>query len=388
MNSNDLMPISVELATSDDIPHEAKLLQVSNAENSDAGIGLAARVDSVLSLADDVLSLVESSQLYKVEVPDGYSLKDLVTSKKDSKAVRAIVKDPKGKLNGDVSLKQAGINPTQIATMGLAAAAVVVGQAYMTEINESLHRIDSKLSTIISLITGEQKAKVKNAISIANAYANLYNDYLERPPEALQAARTEIEARYNDVGEVIDWMTEQLGDIENRTNEAKASEKEVAPLLDELHSYEEQFELCLQALTALGMTRMYYDGCIDERSALIERQRIEAKTRTFLEKRQRVSGALEIKIGALKGAPIAIPQKKDDQSVFQRLTSQTPRKAAKDQLLETKQRMQFDLRTKTADMKQRSADYTTGIDRIASTSQSAHTLLTDGTNCWVISEED
>lgn len=98
--------------------------------------------------------------------------------------------------------------------------------------------------------------------------------------------------------------------------------------------------------------------------------------------------ALEIKIGALKGTPIAIPQKKDDHNVFQRLTSQTPRKAVKDQLLETKQKMQFDLRSKTADMKHRSADYTAGIDRIASTNQAAHTLLTDETNCWVISEGD
>lgn len=44
--------------------------------------------------------------------------------------------------------------------------------------------------------------------------------------------------------------------------------------------------MCLQALSALAMTRMYYDGSMDDRSALVEEQRILDKSQGFLKKRQ------------------------------------------------------------------------------------------------------
>lgn len=122
-------------------------------------------------------------------------------------------------------MKLNGINATQIASMGLGAMAMVVGQAYMIEINNSLHSIDSKLDTVIAMMTVEKKARLKNAIDIARSYKRLHDDYLNKPLEARQATRNEIEARYNDAGEVIDWLSESLIDIEKRASEAKATEK-------------------------------------------------------------------------------------------------------------------------------------------------------------------
>lgn len=154
--------------------------------------------------------------------------------------MRALVRDPKGRLSGDVSLKAAGVSPAQIASVGLAAAAMVVGQAYMTEISDSLQRIDAKLESIASMIAGDQKAKVKNALDIARTYAALHDDYLQKPAEARQAARNEIEGRYNDVGQVIDWITEQLAGVEDGVRSAAEREKDLEPLLKEIQSYEAQ----------------------------------------------------------------------------------------------------------------------------------------------------
>lgn len=385
MDENKLAPINIEIVAPDEISQIGIFSKVGSSED---GIGLGSKLNTVLSAAGDVLEMAEGANLYKVAVPDGYTLKDLVPSKKDAEAVRALVKDSNGKINGDVSLKLNGISPTQVAAMGLAAAAMVVGQAYMTEISNNLHSIDAKLGVIASMIAGEQKAKVKNAISIANTYVTLYDEYRNKPPEAFQAARNEIESRYNDVGDAIDWITEQLANLEERTLEAKANEKELSPLLEELRPYEEQFSLCLQALSALGMTRMYYDGCIDENSALIERQRIEFKSQQFLEARQRLSGIMETRIGSLKGAPIALPQKEGEKNIFKSLTSQTPRAAAKNQLLEIKKTMQTSLRNSTSKIKKNIIDCTNSVDRIASINQAAHTLFTDGTNFWLSGESD
>lgn len=290
---------------------------IAKIDGDSSGIGFLAKADSVLQTGSNVLEMIPQKGLFKVEVPEGFTLQDLVQVKGDKDAFRGIVKGSNGKMAGHAKLTQAGgISPTQIAGAGLAAAAMVVGQAYMTEISDSLHSIDEKLNRVTSMIADEQKAKLMNALDIAKTYSRLYDDYRQKP-DALRAARNEIERCYNDVGAVVDWTTLQLGTLEGKARDAKASQKELQPIVGELHSYEDQFGLSLRALSALAVTRMYYDGATDERSSLVEQERILEKSQGFLKKRAMVAGILEIKIGAMKGAPVALP-KGLGQGVFER----------------------------------------------------------------------
>lgn len=385
MGNDELAPITVEIIKPEDLDQISVLGKI-DADNSD-GVSFAGKVDAVLGMASNVLEAAERTNLYKVEVPDGYKLRDLIDSSRNDGTVRALVRDTNGKLNGDVSLRLNGISPAQVASVGLSAAAMVVGQAYMTEISDTLHSIDSKLDSVMAMIAGEQKAKVKNAIDIAKTYMQLFEDYQGKPSEALQAARIEIESRYNDIGEVIDWITEQLADIERRAKEIKPAEKDISTLLDELDSYKEQFELCLQALSALALTRMYYDGCFDQHSALVEQQRIALKSQHFLDRYQRISGIIELQIGAIKGAPVALPQGSREKNIFKRLTSQTPRAAAKEQLLVSKTRMQAKLRGSNSELKEHLGDYVAGINRVSSLGRATRTMLTDGTDFWIIEDK-
>lgn len=385
MKDNELAPVTVEIVKPEELDQISVLGKID--KDNSGGVSLTGKVDAVLGIASNVLDAVEGANLYKVEVPDGYTLQDLIKSSKDDGSLRALVKDANGKLNGDVSLRLNGISPAQVASVGLSAAAMVVGQAYMTEISDTLHSIDSKLDSVMAMIAGEQKAKVKNAIDIAKTYMQLFEDYQGKPSEALQAARIEIESRYNDIGEVIDWITEQLADIERRAKEIKPAEKDISTLLDELDSYKEQFELCLQALSALALTRMYYDGCFDQHSALVEQQRIALKSQHFLDRYQRISGIIELQIGAIKGAPVALPQGIREKNIFKRLTSQTPRAAAKGQLLVSKTRMQAKLRGSNFELKEHLGDYVAGINRVSSLGQATRTMLTDGTDYWIIEDK-
>lgn len=385
MKDNELAPVTVEIVRPEDLDRISVLGKID--KDNSGGVSLTGKVDAVLGIASNVLDAVEGANLYKVEVPDGYTLQDLIKSSKDDGSLRALVKDANGKLNGDVSLRLNGISPAQVASLGLSAAAMVVGQAYMTEISDTLHSIDSKLDSVMAMIAGEQKAKVKNAIDIAKTYMQLFEDYQGKPSEALQAARIEIESRYNDIGEVIDWITEQLADIERRAKEIKPAEKDISTLLDELDSYKEQFELCLQALSALALTRMYYDGCFDQHSALVEQQRIALKSQHFLDRYQRISGIIELQIGAIKGAPVALPQGSREKNIIKRLTSQTPRAAARKQLLVSKTRMQAKLRGSNSELKEHLGDYVAGINRVSSLGQATRTMLTDGTDFWIIEDK-
>ncbi len=252
---------------------------IAKVDGDSSGIGFLAKADSALQATSNVLEMIPQKGLFKVEVPEGFTLQDLVQVKGEKGTFRGMVKGSNGKMAGQAKLTQAGgINPAQIAGAGLAAAAMVVGQAYMTEISDSLHCIDEKLDKIVSMIADEQKAKLMNALDIAKTYSRLYDDYRQKP-DALRAARNEIERCYNDVGAVVDWTTLQLGALEGKARDAKASQKELQLVVDELHSYEDQFGMSLRALSALAVTRMYYDGAIDERSSLIEQERILEKSR-------------------------------------------------------------------------------------------------------------
>lgn len=381
---NEPTAVDVELVSVEDLESMEVIAKVGDKTSE---INFLAKADSALQIISDVLETIPEKGLFKVEVPEGFTLQDLAPVKGEEGAFRGIVRSSEKKIAGQAKLTEAGrINPTQIAGVGLAAAAMVIGQAYMTEISDSLHDINEKLDRVVSMIADEQRARLMNALDIAKTYSKLYDDYRQKP-DAMRAARNEIERCYNDVGTVIDWITLQLSPLDERAREAKASKKELQPLIEELHSYEDQFNMSLKALSALAMTRMYYDGSTDERSSLIEQKRIMEKARGFLKRRASVAGVLEIRIGSMKGAPVALPRGVG-KNPLRNLTSMTPRAAAKQNLLDAKIEMQSNLRASQSRSKKEAQTCADGIKQIAAVSRASRTILTDGNNCWIAKNTD
>lgn len=381
---NEPTAVDVELVSVEDLESINVMAKVGDKTSE---INFLAKADSALQIISDVLETIPEKGLFKVEVPEGFTLQDLAPVKGEEGTFRGIVRNSEKKIAGQAKLAEAGrINPTQIAGVGLAAAAMVVGQAYMTEISDSLHDINEKLDRVASMIADEQRAKLMNALDIAKTYSKLYDDYRQKP-DAIRAARNEIERCYNDVGAVIDWITLQLSPLDERARKAKASKKELQPLIEEFHSYEEQFSMSLKALSALAMTRMYYDGSTDERSSLIEQKRIMEKAQGFLKRRASVAGVLEIRIGSMKGAPVALPRGVD-KNPLRNLTSMTPRAAAKQNLLDAKIEMQSNLRASQSKSKNEAQACADGIKQIAAISRASRTILTDGNNCWLVDSAD
>ena len=381
---NEPTAVDVELVSVEDLESMNVIAKVGDKTSE---INFLAKADSALQIISDVLETIPEKGLFKVEVPEGFTLQDLAPVKGEEGTFRGIVRNSEKKIAGQAKLTETGrINPTQIAGVGLAAAAIVVGQAYMTEINDSLHDINEKLDRVASMIADEQRAKLMNALDIAKTYSKLYDDYRQKP-DAMRAARNEIERCYNDVGAVIDWITLQLSPLDERVRKAKASKKELQPLIEEFHSYEEQFSMSLKALSALAMTRMYYDGSTDERSSLIEQKRIMEKAQGFLKRRASVAGVLEIRIGSMKGAPVALPRGVD-KNPLRNLTSMTPRAAAKQNLLDAKIEMQSNLHASQSKSKNEAQACADGIKQIAAISRASRTILTDGNNCWLVENAD
>ncbi len=124
---------------------------------------------------------------------------------------------------------------------------------------------------------------------------------------------------------------------------------------------------CLQALSALAMTRMYYDGSMDDRSALIEEQRILDKSLGLSEKEAGPRSAHgDEDRGHERDAHRASSRSPGKRP--KRLVSQTPRAAAKEQLLEAKVEMRASLRSGESKLRSEAEDRKGKIQRIAAVS--------------------
>ena len=76
MEEEALSPISIEVISADSLSNISILAKVEEDSNCKSGISRTA--DAVLGLASNVIDIAEGANLYRVEVPSGYSLNDLV----------------------------------------------------------------------------------------------------------------------------------------------------------------------------------------------------------------------------------------------------------------------------------------------------------------------
>ena len=97
MKDNELAPVTVEIVRPEDLDRISVLGKID--KDNSGGVSLTGKVDAVLGIASNVLDAVEGANLYKVEVPDGYTLQDLIKSSKDDGSLRALVKDTSLKIN-------------------------------------------------------------------------------------------------------------------------------------------------------------------------------------------------------------------------------------------------------------------------------------------------
>ncbi len=308
--SNDLevMPeVSIEAIRLDGYFSSNKLRPIATQNNN--GFTPLDRASQLLSVADDVLNLAtkNGTDLYRVTIPEGCNL---ARSAVDNTALRGVAVNAKGKLNGNVSLAKVSPSPAQIATIGLSAAAIVVGQAYMTEISNSLKDIDRKLDKIASMIENQQWSKVQNAIQAASRYVGSYQSgMMTKDSMAMQAAYNQLSHLYDDVSEVMIWVTKGLDSIVRELKSIESKEKYMQEIIDDLYQYEELFQLSGRALFALAAAKMFFEDSITRDRALHEEKEIRLLAEGFIQKRDIINALLEVQIPSIKGFSSCLTQR-------------------------------------------------------------------------------
>lgn len=139
--------------------------------------GLIAKIDSVIPGAIQAAANTgaaknyqqaakEAGQLYRVKIPKG---EHLVKAKGKKDAVRGFYRDKKGikghaeliPVDGDMGKEMATMN---VANAAMGVAAMVVGQYYMTQINDQLSEINQEIGNIASFQKNEYLGKIQAII--------------------------------------------------------------------------------------------------------------------------------------------------------------------------------------------------------------------------------
>jgi hypothetical protein len=204
------------------------------------------------------------------------------------------------------------------------------------------------------------------------------------------------------------WVTKRLDSVAKELRVAEAKEKSMQSILDDLHQYEELFQLSEQALFTLAAAKMFYEDEITSERALHEENEIRHLAQGFIQKHVMIDAYLEVLIPKVKGFPLALPKGSEGEEVVavddgakktdkpkksnrvgrfvSRLTSQTPREAARDQDREIRARMLAEIR-KNATTAQDTIDAGGEVmDQLVKTVISAKTLITDGETYWLLEE--
>jgi len=401
MPGQEIVPVDIEIqpVSYEDIKDLAVVATSTAGGIEPTGRGVLRTIgqlaDRLIDVAPEALGATEGAGLYKVVLPEGYSATDLVKSAKGDGTVRGILRDAQGNLNGDVAFELQGLSATQVASMGLAAAAVVVGQAYMTQINDSLKGIDAKLDLLNAKFDADKRATVSNALKVALESVLYFGTLLDSPSDR-KAQVGRINAQRDDVTHTVEYARELLDGLLDRVKAAQPKKKELEPLVDELNGYDQLVEKSAEALTALAVCRMMYgDNAMTQKRMLAETESIRMALAGYEETRTNVAAVLNLQIGAMKGMPLAIPEGDEDSSpaanpleagvkTFRRLISQTPWDAAAEQDKDDRMELLGRIQHPTDFVDLIAEKSTHALTRAIEYDQQQRTLITDGVTYYLV----
>lgn len=217
-----------------------------------------------------------------------------------------------GKFNPQAAIRQVKVSPAAVANIALQAAAVAVGQAYMTEISERLSSIEEGISTIQREMRRERDSKIEASFRMLRDYIEHYAEYSEIP-EKSQAVQNELEGIKRDTLAAWSFQIQCLNDLGSQVKKAgRLDSAGIRSFLSALESCDSSAAAVYTVLLMENQAELQYGGSFD----LGKLKNSERRALVYFEEYDRVrSGvqeSLRKKIEALKGKPFVAPKLEND----------------------------------------------------------------------------
>lgn len=282
--------------------------------------GFKARLDTLVPLIGDAVAAIPGKDVAIVRFPvvDGKQLcwNDLLNRKtpgwENWKQLGGFNKD--GKFNPQAAIKKAGLksNPAAVANLVLQGAAVVVGQAYMTEISNKLESIESGIASIERMLERDKEAQLDGNFRALRRYtANLEDNSLD--PQKKQAVIGSLEHIRTDTLKLWSYQVKALEDFKQEVSKpGRIDAKKAESVIDDLRKIEETTSAAFQLLMLIEQTSMQYDNDFSEKRLNKAKEEVKELIAEFQVVNDDVCRQLRVKIDKVKGlSPIAVAKRRE-----------------------------------------------------------------------------
>lgn len=270
--------------------------------------------DALIPLAGNVAEAAGQYDHAIVKFPEGIGWNDLLNRKtpgwEQFKQCGGFGKN--GKFNPQAAIRQVKVSPAAVANIALQAAAVAVGQAYMTEISNRLNGIEEGVSKIQREMKRERDSKIEASFLMLKDYIEHYAEYSELP-EKNQAVQNALEGIKRDALAAWSFQIQSLNDLGLQVRKAgKLDSAGARNFLSVLESCDSSAAAVYTVLLMENQAELQYSGAFGPDKLRDSERRAIAYFEEYDKARSDVQEALRRKIGALKGKPFVAPKLEDD----------------------------------------------------------------------------
>lgn len=270
--------------------------------------------DALIPLAGNVAEAAAQYDHAIVKFPEGIGWNDLLNRKtpgwEQFKQCGGFGKN--GKFNPQAAIRQVKVSPAAVANIALQAAAVAVGQAYMTEISERLNGIEEGVSKIQREMKRERDSKIEASFLMLKDYIEHYAEYSELP-EKNQAVQNALEGIKRDALAAWSFQIQSLNDLGSQVRKAgKLDSAGARNFLSVLESCDNSAAAVYTVLLMENQAELQYSGAFGPDKLRDAERRAIAYFEEYDKARSDVQEALRRKIGALKGKPFVTPKLEND----------------------------------------------------------------------------
>lgn len=270
--------------------------------------------DALIPLAGNIAEAAAQYDHAIVKFPEGIGWNDLLNRKtpgwEQFKQCGGFGKN--GKFNPQAAIRQVKVSPAAVANIVLQAAAVAVGQAYMTEISNRLNGLEESVSRIQREMKRERDSKIEASFLMLKDYIEHYAEYSEMP-EKNQAVQNALEGIKRDALAAWRFQIQSLNDLGSQVRkDGKLDSADARNFLSVLESCDGSAAAIYTVLLMENQAELQYGGTFGPDKLRDSEHQALAYFEEYNRARSSIQEALRRKIGTLKGKPFVAPKLKDD----------------------------------------------------------------------------
>mgnify|MGYP000870526466 CR=1 FL=1 len=273
----------------------------------------AAYADALIPMAAKAADAVSQWDHAIVRFPKGAGWNDLLNRKTpgwEEWKQLGILKD--GKFQPQAAIRQAKLQPVAVANLALQGAAIVVGQAYMSEISKQLEGIESGIAAIQQEMQLEREADIEARFERLLEYISQYEE-ISTNPEKKQAVHNAIEGICVETLKAWKFQVKAMREYGVRLERSKRlKDDEVRAKLNEFQGRERDAQAAFRLILAVEQASMQYDGDFSAARIAREREKIERYLDAYAEVRDNAQTLLTEKIKNVRGGLLAVPEAEKD----------------------------------------------------------------------------